>query len=155
MTLMQSVAIIRLWCRRWSSALWLWAQIPPVLGLGRTMFEITRREAAILAMDESNVIRRAWHRCTYEAGSKIPVVLAPKTKALFMLEVIGVIRETIDEIGDSEARAEGYRSKQDWLENWGKLYGGTVFMRGTTRVWTLRIRKTHLMRRRPVATDGF
>jgi hypothetical protein len=117
------------------------------------MFQISKREAAQIQVGDKRVIRRAWYKCNHEAGSKIPVFLAPMQPAVFVLEVLGVVEETVDQVTDAKAREEGFKDRADWERHWKLLYkDGRA--KPDTRIFALRFRKGSLVHNRRKVIDG-
>lgn len=117
------------------------------------MFLITKREAAQISVGDKKVIRRAWYRCAHEAGSKVPVVLEPKGRAPYVLDILGVVEETVDQMTDAKAREEGFRNLGEWKTHWADLYKGSNRLQPDTRIFALRFRRGDLTHKRRQVMD--
>ena len=117
---------------------------------------ITRREAAQINTGRMRVLRRAWNGPKYKKGDKVPVVLEPGGKSPFVLEIIGVIEHTVDDMDDARAREEGFDTLSEWRTHWERLPGveGTNRVRGSTKVYAHRFRKSDLVHKRRNVIDS-
>jgi hypothetical protein len=118
------------------------------------VFQITPQEAVQIQVNDKKVIRRAWYKCNYEAGSKIPVFLKPKGGSIFVLDVIGMKEETVSQMTDAKAKEEGFKNLSDWRSHWEKLYNKDGRCNGGTRIFALRFRKGDMTHHRIRVIDG-
>lgn len=109
---------------------------------------ITQREAAQISTKQKSVLRRTFHEPRFMRGQKIPVVLEVGGKAPFILEIIGIVEETVGDINDARAKEEGFRGRADWLDHWKKLYAGTNRISDETKVYAMRFRRSELVQKR-------
>ncbi len=78
------------------------------------------------------------HRVVYQVGKTYAIQPARTLKAVAHMTLTGIREEAVQEISEADARAEGYKSQEEFLAAWRTIHGAKADMQ--QRVWVLEFR---------------